>query len=170
VSSVEPEHDEPDALARELLAATAALTAELAGGIDALRRKGAEDELVGMPVAGVFDHRPGQGPRHRAGRPSPQVLALAEAAAAEARARLGWAAGEHNPALVPLALAAFYVVEGRRTGALGLGDVGEPTAGLLVGEAAHRDPTLPVGGRLLRVWAVTRATGDACVELRFPVA
>jgi hypothetical protein len=122
-------------------------------------------------VAGVFE-RPLEGrSRHRSGRPSEPVVALAESAAAEARQRLGWN-GDDNPALVPLALGAFYTVEARRTGALGLGDAarrGTPQALALDPDTAKRDPVLPRGAKWLRVWGVLREGEQVCVELRYPV-
>ena len=53
--------------------------------------------------------------------------------------------GEDNPALEPLALACFYVVDARRTDAFGLQKLAasRPIARVLDEEEAHRDPTLP---------------------------
>jgi hypothetical protein len=98
-------------------------------------------------------------------------VALAESAAAEARRRLGYGEDD-NPALVPLALAAFYTVEARRSGALGLGDAarrGAPAALALDADTARRDPVLPRGAHWLRVWGVLSAGEQVCVELRYPV-
>src|SRR5690242_15363528 len=115
------DEDDPDALATELLEATVVLTTGLEPQVDAMRRPGPAKALDGVPVAGVFE-QPLQGrSRHRSGRPSEPVVALAESAAAECRRRLAYG-DDDNPALVPLALGAFYTVEARRSGALGLGD------------------------------------------------
>ena len=71
-------------------------------------------------------------------------------------------------ALEPLALACFYVVDARRTNAFGLQHLagGEPTARVLGTEEAHRDPVLPVGTALIRIWNELRAEPPICVELR----
>jgi hypothetical protein len=163
--------DDPDALATELFEATVALTVELEPQVDGLRRPGPPKTLDGVPVAGVFE-QPLQGrARHRSGRPSEPVVALAESAAAEARRRLGYG-DDDNPALVPLALGAFYTVEARRTGALGLGDAarrGPPAARVLDLDGARRDPVLPRGAHWLRIWSVLSPEEHVCVELRYPV-
>ena len=72
------------------------------------------------PVAAIFEQPPGGKPRHRAGRPSGELVALAADAAARVRELAAYAPGEDNPALEPLALACFYVVDARRSDAFGL--------------------------------------------------
>ena len=59
----------------------------------------------------------------------------------------GYAPGEDNPALEPLALACFYVVDARRNDAFGLQRLAasRPIAQALGEEEARQDPTLPVG-------------------------
>jgi hypothetical protein len=163
---------EADAVAEALLGVTTALVVELAPGIERMRRRGPAAQLAGVPVAGVFEQPPAGRSRHRSGRPGEPVLRLAEQAAADARGALSLDHGEENPALLPLALGAFYVAEARRSGVLGLGDVAHrtPAVAVLEGEAARRDPALAPGARLLRIWARLEPDGDVCVELRFPVA
>ena len=164
--------DDPDALAGALYEATLALTCALAPELDAVRRRGPAAALSGVPVAGVFEQPLEGRPRHRSGRPSAPVVALAEAVAGEARRRLGYSTDEDNPALVALALGAFYTVEARRSGALGLGDAarrGDPQVRALDPEAARRDPVLPRGAQWLRVWALFQVGEPVCVELRFPI-
>jgi hypothetical protein len=163
--------DDPDALAAALFEATVALIVELEPQVDALRRPGPPRTLDGIPVAGIFEQPLEGKSQHRSGRPSEPVVALAESAAAEARRRLGYG-GDDNPALPALALGAFYTVEARRTGALGLGDAarrGAPAALALDPDTARRDPVLPRGAQWLRIWGVLQAGEQVCVELRYPV-
>jgi hypothetical protein len=165
------DEDDPDELAAALFEQTVALVVELEPQVDALRRPGPPRRLDGVPVAGVFEQPLEGRSRHRSGRPSEPVVALAESAAAEARRRLGYGADD-NPALVPLALGAFYTAWARRTDVLGLGDAarrGAPAALALDADTARRDPVLPRGARWLRVWGVLQAGEQVCVELRYPV-
>jgi hypothetical protein len=73
-----------------------------------------------------------------------------------------------NPALEPLALACFYVVDARRSNAFGLQKlaVKRPIARLVDADEAHRDPTLPVGTALIRIWSELHGEPPVCVELR----
>jgi hypothetical protein len=159
---------DPDELARELLAATATLAVELHGAIAPARAAG-RFPAAGHPVAVVFHQPPGERLAHRSGRPGEAALGLAFDAAAEVRRRVGYGRAEDNPLLAALALAAFYVAEGRRSGALGLGEAsrGRVRAAPLAGDDARRDPVLAAGERRLRVWAPVAGHPDACVELRF---
>ena len=79
-----------------------------------------------------------------------------------------YAAAEDNPALEPLALACFYVIDARRTNAFGLHEQARPRplARVLDEEEARRDPTLPVGSALIRVWSELSGEPGVCVELR----
>jgi hypothetical protein len=160
--------DDPDALAERLLERTAELTAALHPAIDDLRGPGAV-MLEGAPVAAVFDQQPGGRPRHRSGRPSEAVVRLAAEAARRVRARVGYAAGEDNPALPALALAAFYTAEARRADAFGLARQAHatPRATALDEDDARRDPVLPAGVAAIRVWTRLAGRPPACVELRF---
>jgi hypothetical protein len=118
-------------------------------------------------VAAIFEQLPGVKPRHRAGRPSGELVALAADAAVQVRERAGYAPGEDNPALEPLALACFYVIDARRNNAFGLGSVaaGPPLARVVPADEAHRDPVLPEGTALIRVWSELRGEQPVCVEL-----
>lgn len=159
---------DPEDLARELLAATVSLAVELHGAIATGRTDG-RFPLAGQPVAVVFHQPPGERLAHRSGRPGEPVLELALEATAEVRRLAGYGRAEDNPLLPALALAAFYVAEGRRSGALGLGEASRARirAAPLDGDDARRDPVLADGARRLRVWAPVAGHPDACVELRF---
>ena len=158
---------DPDALAAELVEATAALAFSVHPAVARLRRpRPVRHESA--PVAAIFEQPPGEKPRHRAGRPSAELVALAADAATRVRELAGYAAGEDNPALEPLALACFYVVDARRTNAFGLQHLaaGVPAARVLGADEAHRDPVLPEGTALIRIWNELRAEAPICVELR----
>ena len=156
-----------DALLAELLEQTAALACSLHGAVAHLRRPHPAQH-VSAPVAAIFEQPPGAKPRHRAGRPSAELVALAADAAACVRVRASYALGEDNPALEPLALACFYVVDARRTDAFGLQRLAQrpPLARALDAQEAHRDPTLPAGTALIRVWSELTDEPQVCVELR----
>jgi hypothetical protein len=158
---------DPDALVAELVEETAALACSLHDAVAHLRRAHPAQH-VSAPVAAIFDQPPGGKPRHRAGRPSAELVALAADAATCVRERASYAPGEDNPALEPLALACFYVVDARRTDAFGLQRLaqGLPFARVLAAAEAHRDPTLPAGTALIRVWSELKDEPQACVELR----
>ena len=97
------------------------------------------------PVAAIFEQPPGAKPRHRSGRPSGELVALAADVAERVRELAGYEPGEDNPALEPLALACFYVVDARRSDAFGLQQLAaaQPIARVVDAEEAHRDPDLP---------------------------
>jgi hypothetical protein len=158
---------DPDALAAALVEETAALALSLHGAVARLRRPGAALH-ASAPIAGVFEQPEGAKPRHRAGRPSGELIALAADVAARVRELAGYAPGEDNPALEPLALACFYVIDARRSNAFGLGAlaVRQPPARILDADEAHRDPTLPVGTALIRIWSEPSGEPPVCVELR----
>ncbi|HET6175052.1 MAG TPA: hypothetical protein VFD90_20790 [Gaiellales bacterium] len=158
---------DPDVLAAELIEETAALACSLHGAVEELRRPRVALHLS-APVAAIFEQPPGAKPRHRAGRPSAELVALAADAAAGVRRLAGYAPHEDNPALEPLALASFYVVDARRNDAFGLQRLaaGTPLARVLDAEEAHRDPVLPVGTALIRVWSELSGEPPVCVELR----
>jgi hypothetical protein len=159
---------DPDELAAALVEATAQLTCELHGAVAALRRQGVARHLA-APVAAIFEQPPGGAkPRHRAGRPSGELVALAADAAERVRALAGDLPGPDNPALEPLALACFYGVDARRTAAFGLRRraSSRPLAQVLDDEAARRDPELPVGTALIRIWSELAGEPPMCVQLR----
>jgi hypothetical protein len=157
---------DPDALAAELVEDTAALAFSLHDAVAQLRRPRPALH-ASAPVAAIFEQPPGAKPRHRAGRPSGELVALAADAAAQVRELAGYAPGEDNPALEPLALACFYVVDARRSNAFGLGPLaaGPPLARVVPSEEAHRDPSLPVGTALIRIWSEPSGEDPVCVEL-----
>jgi hypothetical protein len=123
---------------------------------------------AGAPAAAVF-LRPLEGePTHRSGPPSPAVAELAAEAAEAAHARLGYGRREGNPFLPGLALAAFYLVEARRSGAFGLGELtgGRVRAYPLAPDEAHHDPPLLPGTAAIRAWYPVEGAPEACIELR----
>jgi hypothetical protein len=157
---------DPDALAAELVEETSALALSLLGAVEHLRRPRPAHH-ASAPAAAIFEQPPGGKPRHRAGRPSGELVALAADAAARVRELAGYAPGEDNPALEPLALACFYVVDARRNDAFGLKRLaaGPPLARVLDPEEAHRDPSPPVGTALIRVWSQPSGEDPVCVEV-----
>ena len=163
---------DPDALAEELAARVAELVADLHGAV-AMRRGGGEAVLEGEPVAAVFDRPRGSlRPRHRAGRPSAAVVAVALEAAERARIALAYGPDEANPALPALAIACFYVAEARRSDAFGLQTIaaGQPRATLLGPDEAARDPEVAEGAALLRVWTKLAGGREVAVEVAWPPA
>jgi hypothetical protein len=158
---------DPDALAAELVEETTALALSLHEAVEQLRRPRAAHH-ASAPVAAIFEQPPGAKPRHRAGRPSGELVALAADAAARVRELAVYAPGEDNPALEPLALACFYVVDARRSDAFGLRRLAAalPLARVLRSEEAHRDPAPAVGTALIRVWSEPSGEAPVCVELQ----
>ena len=158
---------EPDDLAELLLEMTTSLTVELHPAIADVAMPG-HFEPAGMPAAAVF-HQPAAGdPTHRSGPASDAVAGLAAEAAARAHDRLGYGRRDGNPLLPALALAAFYLVEARRSGTFGLGALPEGrvrTYPLTPDEARH-DPALLPGTAAIRAWFPVAGAPDACVELR----
>jgi hypothetical protein len=157
---------DPDALAAALVGETVALTQSLHGAIATLRRDGVALH-ASAPVAAIFEQPAGAKPRHRAGRPSGELVALAADVAERVRELAGYEPGEDNPALEPLALASFYVVDARRSDAFGLRRLAasQPIARVVDAEEAHRDPILPVGTALIRIWSELDGEAPVCVEL-----
>jgi hypothetical protein len=158
---------DPDALASELVEETTALALALHDSIAELCRDGVALH-ASAPVAAIFEQPAGEKPRHRAGRPSGELVALAADVAERVRELAGYLPDEDNPALEPLALACFYVVDARRNDAFGLQNLAarRPLARVLEAEEAHRDPALPVGTALIRVWSELSGEPPVCVELR----
>ena len=156
-----------DALAEELIAETTALALSLHDAVAGLVRDGVALH-ASAPVAAIFEQPQGAKPRHRAGRPSGELVALAADVAERVRELAGYAPGEDNPALEPLALACFYVVDARRNDAFGLQAQagGPPLARVLDEEEAKLDPTLPAGTALMRIWSELSGEAPICVELR----
>ena len=159
---------DPDELASALVEETSELALELHGAIAHLRRPRAALHLA-APVAAIFEQPPGGAkPRHRAGRPSGELVALAADAAERVRELALYPPGEDNPALEPLALACFYVVDARRNDAFGLRRLAavRPIAQALGEEEARQDPELPVGTALIRIWSELAGESPICVQLR----
>ena len=156
-----------DQIAELLLELTISLTVELHPAIAELAMPG-HFEVAGMPAAAVFRAVDAGDSTHRSGPASPQVAELAADAAAQARARLGYGRRDGNPLLPALALAAFYLVEARRSGAFGLGPLsgGRVRAYPLTPEDSHHDPPLLPGTAALRAWYPVDGAPEACVELR----
>jgi hypothetical protein len=157
---------DPDDLAAALVGGTVALTLSLHDAIADLVRDGVALH-ASAPVAAIFEQPPGAKPRHRAGSPSGELVALAADVAERVRELAGYEPGEDNPALEPLALACFYVVDARRTNAFGLQGLtaSHPIARVVDGEDAHRDPVFPVGTALIRIWSELDGEPPVCVEL-----
>lgn len=159
---------DPDELAETLTEETAALALDLHEAVAPLRREGVARHLA-APVAAIFEQPPGGAkPRHRAGRPSGELVALASDAAESVRRQAGYAPGEDNPGLEPLALACFYFVDARRNDAFGLQRLtrSRPIAQVLGEEEARLDPTLPVGTALIRIWSELAEEPPVCIQLR----
>ena len=156
-----------DALADELVELTAELVVELHPAIAGLALPG-HFEPAGMPAAAVFRQPRDAEPTHRSGAPSAELAQLAAEAASLAHARLGYARRDGNPLLPALALAAFYLVEARRSGAFELGALagGRVRAFPLTAEEAHHDPPLLPGTAAIRAWYPVTGVTEACVELR----
>ena len=159
---------DPDALAAVLLDETAGLALELHAAIEALCREGVALQLA-APVAAIFEQPAGAKPRHRAAGRRASSSPWRPTSAERVRELAGYAAGEDNPALEPLALACFYVIDARRTNAFGLHERPRPRplARVLDEEEARRDPTLPVGTALIRVWSELSGEPGVCVELGY---
>ncbi len=157
---------DPDALAAALAGETVALALSLHDAIASRQRDGVALH-ASAPVAAIFEQPPGAKPRHRAGRPSGELVALAADVAERVRELAGYEPGEDNPALEPLALACFYVVDARRSDAFGLQELAasQPIARIVDGEEAHRDPVFPVGTALIRIWSELDGEPPVCVEL-----
>jgi hypothetical protein len=159
---------DPDELAATLTEETAALAFDLHDAIAHLRRQRVALHLA-APVAAIFEQPTGGAkPRHRAGRPSGELVALAADAAERVRELAAYVPGEDNPALEPLALACFYVIDARRNDAFGLQRLAaaRPIAQALDEEEARLDPTLPVGTALVRVWSELHGEPPVCIQLR----
>jgi uncharacterized protein involved in high-affinity Fe2+ transport len=156
-----------DQLAEQLLEQTVALTVELHPAIAGLTLPG-HFPPTGMPAAAVF-MQPHEGtPTHRSGPASEAVALLAADAAADAQQRLGYGRRDGNPFLPALALAAFYFVEARRSGAFGLGGLTEGRVRVfpLTAEEARHDPPLLPGTAAVRAWFPVEGASEACLELR----
>jgi hypothetical protein len=162
--------EDADALAEELQELTTLVTCELHEAIEHLRQPG-HFPPSGMPAAALFDHPPGaEKPRHRSGAPAPETATLVAAAAERAREQLGYGRRDDNPLLPALALASFYLVEARRTNALGLREAaaGRIVPGVVEPDMASHEPAVVPGGTVLRTWFPVEGAPDACVQLRFP--
>ena len=157
----------PDDLAAALAGETVALTLSLHDAVEEFVRDGVALH-ASAPVAAIFEQPAGAKPRHRAGRPSGELVALAADVAERVRELAGYEPGEDNPALEPLALACFYVVDARRSDAFGLQQLAaaQPIARVVDPEEAHRDPIFPVGTALIRIWSELDGEPPVCVELR----
>ena len=156
-----------DTLADELIELTSDLVAEL------------HPAIAGLALPGHFERGC---PRRRCSRTAGRWRARpAEAAPVAAaggaacgrgrrdRPRPAWIrqAGR-NPLLPALALAAFYLVEARRSGAFELGALatGRVRVYPLAPDEAHHDPPLLPGTAAIRAWFPVAGVAEACVELR----
>jgi hypothetical protein len=153
----EPAVESPAALADRLAAETARLAARLAFAIEAFDAPG-RFALAAAPVAVVFERSADAAvaPVHRSGRIDPTLLPFLVDATLRTRERLAWPDDRDNPYLIALVLAAFYVVEGARTGAAGLGPAvasGPPGVAVVPPDAAGRDIVVRRGTTALRVIA-----------------
>lgn len=164
--------ERPEELADRLADETARLVRQLGFAIDPYRTRG-HFALAGQPAAVTFRKPLDQAlkPLHRSGSPAPELLPFLVDATLRSRARLQYGEHEDNPYLIALVLACFYVVEGIRSNALGLGDFarGTPRVKVLDEDEALRDILGVPGGMALRVVAPVegedgRAT-TAAVEL-----
>ncbi len=163
----EPLDVDAEALAERLAEETARLAARLHFAIAPF----AADErfaLAAAPVAVVF-HRPErermEKPRHRSGRIQPELLPFLVDATRRTRTRLAYGSGQDNPYLIALVLAAFYVVESVRTGALELGSVAgrDPRVTIVPPAEATSDVTAAFGGTTMRV--IAPVEGDSGREV-----
>lgn len=158
--------ERPEELADRLADETARLAGQLAFAVDHSRVR-TRFALSGQPVAVTFRKPADQAlkPLHRSGSLAPELLPFLVDATLRARDRLQWAEDEDSPYLIPLVLACFYVIEGLRTNALGLGDFarGTPLVKVLTEEEGLRDIMGVPGGMALRVLCPVES--DAGVEL-----
>ncbi len=158
-----PDEDEDEeVLARSLADATARRAAQLAFVLDGSLEPD-RFALAAAPVAVVFRREPDRHAKstHRSGRLAPELLPFLVDAVESTRGRLAWPEGADSPFLISLVLAAFYTVEGDRTGALGLGVARDatPSVRTLVAEETTRDISGRPGTTILRVLAPV-AGGD----------
>src|SRR5436305_2169740 len=141
-----------DELAARLAEEAARLAARLAFAIEPHETAG-HYVLAAAPVAVLFERSldPEVLPTHRSGRIDPSLLPFLVDVTQRARHRLGYGADRDNPYLIALALAAFYVVEGARSHALGLGRrAGRlPSVSATPPEAADRDLQVRGGAHAL---------------------
>ena len=164
----EAEEELADRLAEE----AARLAARLAFAIEPHEVAG-HYVLAAAPVAVLFERSldPEVLPTHRSGRIDPSLLPFLVDVTQRTRLRLAYGTDRDNPYLIALALAAFYVVEGARSDALGLGrQAGRmPSVAVVAPEAAEQDLQVRRGSTALRVIApVESDAGDevlAAVEL-----
>jgi hypothetical protein len=158
---------DPDALADKLLALTTELVVELHPAIAGLAMPG-HFVAAGQPAAAVFRQPADAEPTHRSGAPSAEVAELAAEAAVIAHGRLGYGRRDGNPLLAALALAAFYLIEARRSGAFELGALtgGRLRVFPLTADEARHDPPLLPGTAAIRSWYPVTGVPEACVELR----
>jgi len=158
---------DPDALADELMTLTTELVIELHPAIAGLAMPG-HFVPAGQPAAAVFRQPADAEPTHRSGAPSAEVAELAAEVATIAHGRLGYGRRDGNPLLAVLALAAFYLIEARRSGAFELGALtrGRVRVFPLTADEARHDPPLLPGTAAIRAWYPVTGVPDACVELR----
>lgn len=164
--------ERPEELADRLAEETARLVRQLAFAIDATRVR-TRFALAGQPVAVTFlkPLSPDLKPQHRSGSLAAELLPFLVDATLRSRARLQYGEEDDSPYLIPLVLACFYVVEGRRSNALGLAPYSgaAPRVRTLAEDEALRDIMGVPGGMALRV--VAPVEGDdgtsttAAVEL-----
>ncbi len=143
-------------LADQLAEETARLAARLAFAIEPHETRG-HYVLAAAPVAVLFERATDSEtmPKHRSGRIDPSLLPFLVDVTQRARGRLAYGDGRDNPYLIALALACFYVIEGARSDALGLGRVAGqmPTVAVIPPAAAEKDIVVHRGATALRVIA-----------------
>jgi len=158
----EPEQELADRLAEE----AARLAARLAFAIEPHETEG-HYVLAAAPVAVLFERSldPEVLPTHRSGRIDPALLPFLVDVTQRARSRLAYGTGRDNPYLIALALACFYVVEGARSDALGLGRLAGrmPAVAVIAPEAAEKDLQVRRGSTALRV--IAPVEGDDASEV-----
>jgi hypothetical protein len=164
----DPEQELADRLAEE----TARLAARLAFAIEPHEARG-HYALAAAPVAVLFERSldPEVLPTHRSGRIDPSLLPFLVDVTQRARGRLAYGDERDNPYLIALVLACFYVIEGARSDALGLGRLAGrmPAVAVIAPEAADKDLEVRRGSTALRVIAPVEDDGGtevvAAVEL-----
>jgi hypothetical protein len=127
--------------------------------------------LAAAPVAVVFERSedPEVQPTHRSGRIAPELLPFLVDCTQRTRERLGYGEELDNPYLIALVLAAFHLVEGARSDALGLARRATqvPRIVIVPPELTTRDMQVKVGMTSLRVLAPVE--GDSGAEVKAAV-
>ena len=160
---------DPDALADELVEETAALAFSLHDAVAAA-----------APPAARASRRRRRSPRSSSSRRAASRATAPDGRRASSsrspqtrrervRELAGYAPGEDNPALEPLALGLLLRrrrAPQRRLRPAAAGGRAAAGAHRSSAEEAHRDPSPPVGTALIRVWSEPSGEPPVCVELR----